>query len=35
MDARATSRYAAPGCYDFVNVVAAPGNEVMARIAMA
>ncbi len=34
MGARVTSQYAVLGGYDFVNVVEAPSNEIMARIAM-
>ena len=34
MGARITSQYAVLGGYDFVNVIEAPSNEVMARIAM-
>ncbi|MCY3794672.1 MAG: GYD domain-containing protein [Gammaproteobacteria bacterium] len=34
MGARVTSQYAVLGGYDFVNVIEAPSNEVMARIAM-
>ena len=34
MGARVMSQYAVLGGYDFVNVVEAPSNEVMARIAM-
>ena len=35
MGARVTSQYAVLGGYDFVNVIEAPTNEVMAMIAMA
>lgn len=34
MGARVTNQYAVLGGYDFVNVVEAPSNEVMARISM-
>lgn len=34
MGARVLSQYAVLGGYDFVNVIDAPSNEVMARIAM-
>lgn len=34
MGARVTGQYAVLGGYDFVNVIDAPTNEVMARIAM-
>ncbi len=34
MGARVMSQYAVLGGYDFVNVIEAPSNEVMARIAM-
>lgn len=34
MGARVTSQYAVLGGYDFVNVIEAPSNEVMARIAV-
>lgn len=34
MGARVLSQYAVLGGYDFVNVIEAPSNEVMARIAM-
>ena len=34
MGARVTSQYAVLGGYDFVNVIEAPSNAVMARIAM-
>ncbi len=34
MGARVTAQYAVLGGYDFVNVIDAPSNEVMARIAM-
>ena len=34
MGARVTSQYAVLGGYDFVNVIEAPTNEVMAMIAM-
>ena len=34
MGARVTSQYAVLGSYDFVNVIEAPSNAVMARIAM-
>ena len=34
MGARVTAQYAVLGGYDFVNVIDAPTNEVMARIAM-
>lgn len=34
MGARVRSQYAVLGGYDFVNVIEAPSNEVMARIAM-
>ena len=34
MGARVVSQYAVLGGYDFVNVIEAPSNEVMARIAM-
>ncbi|MEM6708066.1 MAG: GYD domain-containing protein [Pseudomonadota bacterium] len=34
MGARVTSQYAVLGGYDFVNVIEAPSNEVMARISM-
>ena len=34
MGARVTAQYAVLGGYDFVNVIEAPSNEVMARIAM-
>jgi uncharacterized protein with GYD domain len=34
MGARVTAQYAVLGSYDFVNVIEAPSNEVMARIAM-
>ena len=34
MGARVTSQYAVLGGYDFVNIIEAPTNEVMARIAM-
>ena len=34
MGARVVSQYAVLGAYDFVNVIEAPSNEVMARIAM-
>ncbi len=34
MGARVTGQYAVLGGYDFVNVIEAPTNEVMARIAM-
>lgn len=34
MGARVTAQYAVLGGYDFVNVIEAPSNEAMARIAM-
>ncbi len=34
MGARITAQYAVLGGYDFVNVIEAPSNEVMAQIAM-
>ena len=34
MGARVTSQYAVLGGYDFINVIEAPTNEVMAMIAM-
>ncbi len=34
MGARVTAQYAVLGGYDFVNVIEAPSNEVMAMIAM-
>ena len=34
MGARITAQYAVLGGYDFINVIEAPSNEVMARIAM-
>lgn len=34
MGARVTAQYAVLGGYDFVNVIEAPSNEVMARIAV-
>ncbi|MEM1435607.1 MAG: GYD domain-containing protein [Pseudomonadota bacterium] len=34
MGARVTAQYAVLGGYDFVNVIEAPSNEVMARISM-
>jgi uncharacterized protein with GYD domain len=34
MGARVTAQYAVLGSYDFVNVIEAPTNEVMAMIAM-
>lgn len=34
MGARVLSQYALLGAYDFVNVIEAPTNEVMSRIAM-
>ena len=34
MGARVTAQYAVLGGYDFVNVIEAPSNEQMARIAM-
>lgn len=34
MGARVSAQYAVLGGYDFVNVIEAPSNEVMARIAM-
>jgi uncharacterized protein with GYD domain len=34
MGARVTGQYAVLGGYDFINVIEAPTNEVMARIAM-
>ena len=34
MGARVTHQYAVLGGYDFVNVIEAPSNEVMARISM-
>ena len=34
MGARVTSQYALLGGYDFVNIIEAPTNEVMSRIAM-
>ena len=34
MGARVMSQYAVLGGYDFVNVIEAPSNEVMARISM-
>lgn len=34
MGARVTSQYAVLGGYDFVNIIEAPSNEVMARIAV-
>lgn len=34
MGARVTAQYAVMGGYDFVNVIEAPTNEVMARIAV-
>ena len=34
MGARVTQQYAVLGGYDFVNVIEAPSNEVMARISM-
>jgi len=34
MGARVIAQYAVLGGYDFVNVIEAPSNEVMARIAM-
>ena len=34
MGARITAQYAVLGGYDFINVIEAPRNEVMARIAM-
>lgn len=34
MGARVTAQYATLGGYDFVNVIEAPTNEVMARIAV-
>lgn len=34
MGARVSAQYAVLGSYDFINVIEAPSNEVMARIAM-
>ena len=34
MGARVTGQYATLGGYDFVNVIDAPSNEIMARISM-
>ncbi len=34
MGARVTAQFAVLGAYDFVNVIEAPSNEVMARVAM-
>jgi uncharacterized protein with GYD domain len=34
MGARVTSQYAVLGGYDFINVIEAPSNEVMARISL-
>lgn len=34
MGARVTSQYAVMGGYDFVNIIEAPTNEVMARLAV-
>ena len=34
MGARVTAQYAVLGGYDFVNVIEAPTNEIMARISM-
>jgi uncharacterized protein with GYD domain len=34
MGARVLSQYAVLGGYDFVNIIEAPSNEVMSRIAM-
>lgn len=34
MGARVTSQYAVLGGYDFINIIEAPSNEVMARIAV-
>ena len=34
MGARVTAQYAVLGGYDFVNVIEAPSNEIMARISM-
>lgn len=34
MGARVVSQYALLGAYDFVNIIEAPTNEVMSRIAM-
>lgn len=34
MGARVTAQYAVLGGYDFVNIIEAPGNEAMARIAL-
>lgn len=34
MGARVVSQYAVLGAYDFVNVIEAPSNELMARISM-
>jgi uncharacterized protein with GYD domain len=34
MGARVTGQYAVLGGYDFVNIIEAPSNEVMARIAV-
>ena len=34
MGARVTAQYAVLGGYDFVNVIEAPSNEVMARLSM-
>ena len=34
MGARVTAQYAVLGGYDFVNVIEAPSNEVMVRVAM-
>lgn len=34
MGARVTSQFALLGTYDFVNIIEAPTNEVMSRIAM-
>ena len=34
MGARVSAQYAVLGGYDFVNVIEAPSNEVMARISM-
>lgn len=34
MGARVTAQYAVLGGYDFVNIIEAPSNEVMARLAV-
>ncbi len=34
MGARVTAQYAVLGGYDFVNIIEAPSNEIMARISM-